>query len=101
MTSRQRSKALPDVPTVAELGYPDLQNEVITLSMVPGNTPEPLLAAMQKAVLDVMKTPTMQDKLAALDMVPENLTGAAAAKRLNDLSAHYGKIVKATGMKVE
>jgi tripartite-type tricarboxylate transporter receptor subunit TctC len=100
-TGRQRSGLLPDVPTVAELGYSDLQNEVLTLCMVPGGTPEPLVAAMQKAVLEALKTPAMLARLATLDMVAENLTGAAANKRLNDLHAHYGKIVKATGMKVE
>ena len=36
-----------------------------------------------------------------MDMVYEGLTGAAAGKRLADLSARYAKIVKATGMKVE
>lgn len=101
MTSRQRSRLLPDVPTVAELGYPELQNEVITLCMVPGATPEPLLAAMQAAVLEVMKTPALQEKLASFDMVAENLTGAAANKRLASLSAHYARIISATGMKVE
>lgn len=101
MTSRQRSKMLPEVPTVAELGYGDLELEVITLAMVPGDTPPPLLAAMQKAVLDAMKSQALQDKLALFDMVGEGLTGPAATKRLTDLSTRYGKIVKATGMKVD
>lgn len=101
MTSRQRSKTLPDVPTVAELGYGDLELEVITLAMVPGDTPAPLLAAMQKAVLDAMKTPALQEKLALFDMVDESLTGPAALKRLTALAARYGKVAKATGMKVE
>lgn len=101
MTSRQRSRLLPDVPTVGELGYPELQNEVLTVAMVPGSTPEPLLAAMQTAVLNVMKSPAMQEKLANLDMVAENLTGAAANKRLTSLSANYAQTIKATGMKVE
>lgn len=101
MTSRQRSKMLPDVPTVAELGYPELQNEVLTVCMVPGATPEPLLAAMQQAILAAMKSPAMAEKLTGLDMVAENLTGTAASKRLNDLSGHYARIIKATGMKVE
>lgn len=101
MTSRQRSKMLPDVPTVAELGYPELQNEVLTVCMVPGATPEPLLAAMQQAILAAMKSPAMAEKLTGLDMVAENLTGTAASKRLNDLSGHYARIIKTTGMKVE
>jgi tripartite-type tricarboxylate transporter receptor subunit TctC len=100
-TGRQRSRLMPDVPTVAELGYPDLQNEVLTLSMVPGATPEPLVQAMQKALLEVLKTPAMQERLASLDMVTEGLTGPAAHQRLAELSARYRTVVRATGMKVE
>ncbi|MEN9538779.1 MAG: hypothetical protein RLZZ126_1014, partial [Pseudomonadota bacterium] len=101
ITSRQRSKLAPEVPTVAEIGYPGLENEVLTLCMVPGDTPEPLLAAMQKAVLEVLAQPVLQQRLADMDMRAEGLTGTAATKRLNDLSARYAKVVQATGMKVE
>jgi tripartite-type tricarboxylate transporter receptor subunit TctC len=101
VTSRQRSKALPDVATVKELGYPELENEVITVLMVPGDTPEPLMTVMKKAVLDVLAQPALRERLATLDMVYEGLTDAAATKRLTDLSTRYAKIVKATRMKVE
>jgi len=101
ITSRQRSGLMPEVPTVAELGYADLENEVITLCMVPGATPEPVVAAMQKAVLDVVSSPALKERMASMDMRFEGLTGAAATKRLTDLSARYAKIVKATAMKVE
>jgi tripartite-type tricarboxylate transporter receptor subunit TctC len=101
VTSRQRGKTLPDIPTVAEIGYPGLENEVITLAMVPGDTPEPLLALMQKAVLEALGQPAMRERLNGLDMQYEGLTGAAANKRLNDLSARYAKIAKATQMKAE
>ena len=101
VTSRIRSKLAPDVPTVGELGYKNLENEVLTLCMVPGDTPEPLLAAMQKATQVVFAQPALQERIASMDMVYEGLTGAQASKRLGDLSARYSKIVKATQMKVE
>ncbi len=101
ITSRQRSGLLPEIPTVAELGYPDLENEVITLCMVPAATPEPLMAAMQKAVIDAVGSPALKERLATMDMRYEGLTGAAATKRLTDLSARYAKVIKATGMKME
>jgi tripartite-type tricarboxylate transporter receptor subunit TctC len=101
MTSRARSKLAPDVPTVKELGYPDLENEVITLCMVPGDTPEPLLASMQKATRAVFEQSAVQDRIASMDMAYEGLVGAPALKRLTDLSTRYAKIVKETQMKVE
>ncbi len=101
LTSRQRSKALPDVPTVKELGYPELENEVLTVVMVPGDTPEPTLTAMKKAVIDVLAQPVLRERMVSLDMSYEGLTDAAATKRLTDLSVRYAKIVKATNMKVE
>ena len=101
VTSRERSKAVPDVPTVGEIGYPGLENEVITLAMVPGDTPDALLAAMQKTVLEALQQAAMRERMNSLDMRYEGLTGAAAAKRLGDLSARYAKIVKATQMKAE
>lgn len=101
LTSRQRSKALPDIPTVKELGYPELENEVLTVMMVPGDTPEPLMAAMKKSVLDVLAQPALRDRMTTLDMAYEGLTDAAATKRLTDLSSRYAKIAKATNMKVE
>ena len=63
LTSRQRSKALPDVPTVKELGYPELENEVLTVMMVPSDTPEPTMTAMKKAVIDVLAQPALRDRL--------------------------------------
>lgn len=101
MTSRLRSKALPEIPTVKELGYPELENEVLTVIMVPGDTPEPLMTAMKKAVIDVLAQPVLRERLVTLDMVYEGLTDAAATKRLTDLSTRYAKIAKATHMKVE
>ncbi len=101
VTSRVRSKLAPDVATVGELGYKDLENEVITLCMVPGDTPEPLLAAMQKTTQAVLQQSALQDRIASMDMVYEGLVGTQASKRLGDLSTRYAKIVKATGMKVE
>jgi tripartite-type tricarboxylate transporter receptor subunit TctC len=101
VTSRARSKLAPEVPTVKELGYPDLENEVLTLCMVPGDTPEPLLTAMQKATQAAFQQSALQERIASMDMVYEGLVGAAASKRLSDLSSRYSKIVKATQMKFE
>lgn len=101
VTSRQRSPLAPEVPTVAELGLRDLESEVSYVVMVSGNTPEPLMQSLSQAILGAMARPELQNRLKELDMAYEGLTGSAANKRLQQLSNRYGRIIRATGMKVD
>jgi tripartite-type tricarboxylate transporter receptor subunit TctC len=101
VTSRKRSGLAPDVPTVAEAGLKELENEVVYVAMVSSATPDSVVQALQKAVLDALTHSEMQKRIACIDMEYEGLTGNAAAKRLADLYDRYGRVIKATGMKVE
>jgi tripartite-type tricarboxylate transporter receptor subunit TctC len=101
VTSRQRSRLAPEVPTVAELGLPQLEQEVFYLVMAPAATPDALVAQLAKAIADVLQRPEQQARLAQLDMHAEGLSGAAAAKKLAELSERYARIVKSTAMKVD
>jgi len=101
VTSRKRSTLAPDIPTVAEAGLPQLEQEVLYLAMVPAATPEPIVQALQKAMVDALARADVRARLENLDLHYEGLTGAAASKRLADLSERYGKVIRATGMKVE
>jgi tripartite-type tricarboxylate transporter receptor subunit TctC len=101
VTSRKRSGLASEVPTVAEAGLKELENEVVYLAMVSSATPEPVVQALQKAVLEALMQSEMQKRLASIDMEYEGLTGSAAAKRLADLFDRYGRVIKSTGMKVE
>jgi tripartite-type tricarboxylate transporter receptor subunit TctC len=101
VTSRQRSRSAPDIPTVAELGLKDLELEVLYVAMVPAATPEPVVQLLQKAFTEALKRPDTQSQLAGMDLFYEGLIGTDAAKRLGDQSQRYGRVVKATGMKVD
>ncbi|MBL0426330.1 tripartite tricarboxylate transporter substrate binding protein [Ramlibacter alkalitolerans] len=101
VTSRTRSTLAPGIPTVAEAGLPQLEQEVLYLAMVPAATPEPVVQAMQKAMADALARPDLRARLEGLDLHYEGLAGAAAGKRLAELSDRYGKVIRVTGMKVE
>ena len=101
VTSRRRSTLAPDIPTVAEAGLPQLEQEVLYLAMVPAATPEPVVQAIQKAMTDVLARADVRARLDNLDLHYEGLAGAAAGKRLAELSDRYGKVIRVTGMKVE
>lgn len=101
VTSRQRSSLAPEIPTVAEAGLPQLEQEVYYVVMVPAATPEPVVATLQKAIGDALARPDVRARLDNLDLHYEGLSGAAATKRLAELSDRYGKVIRATGMKVD
>lgn len=101
VTSSRRSKLAPDLPTVGELGFKSLEQEVLYLVMVPTATPEPVVNALQKGIVDALNRPDVQQRLSNLDLHIEGITGAAASQRLADTSARYAKVIAATGMKVD
>lgn len=101
VTSRQRSRSAPEVPTVSELGLKELELEVLYVAMVPAATPEPVVQFLQKAFTEALKRPDTQAQLASMDLFYEGLTGPEAAKRLSDLAQRYARTIQSTGMKVE
>ncbi|MGH8337268.1 MAG: Bug family tripartite tricarboxylate transporter substrate binding protein [Gammaproteobacteria bacterium] len=100
VTSQQRSTLSPDIPTVTELGYKALQQEVLYVAMVPAATPEPVVQVLQHAFADALARPDVQKRLRVLDLQFDGATGAAAEKRLAQDSGRFGHIIQTTGMKV-
>jgi tripartite-type tricarboxylate transporter receptor subunit TctC len=101
VTSRQRSKLAPEIPTVAEAGLKELEQEVLYGVWVPAATPDATVQVLQRAIADALARADLQSRMVGLDLQYEGLIGAAADKRLADLSANYARVVKATGLKVE
>jgi tripartite-type tricarboxylate transporter receptor subunit TctC len=63
VTSTERISLLPDVPTVAESGYPDYEFNLWNGLVVPAGTPEEIVAKIRSAVLEAAGTPEVQQRL--------------------------------------
>ena len=59
------------------------------------------MQAMSKTITEALARPELQTRLNDLDMAYEGLSGSAAVQRLNKLSDQYGRVIRATGMKVD
>ncbi|MBX9750998.1 MAG: tripartite tricarboxylate transporter substrate binding protein [Roseococcus sp.] len=81
VTSPARSPLMPDVPTMQELGRPELTFNSWFGLVAPAATPEPVLAALEAAVLRVMATPEMAARLQERGFRPA-VTGRAEFERL-------------------
>ncbi|MDI9332513.1 MAG: tripartite tricarboxylate transporter substrate binding protein [Alphaproteobacteria bacterium] len=101
VTSRQRSKIAPELPTVSEAGLQEMELEVLYVAMVPAATPDAVVLVLQNAMKEALQRPDIQTRLANLDLFYEGLSGEPAQKRMTDLSVRYARIVKSTGMQPE
>jgi tripartite-type tricarboxylate transporter receptor subunit TctC len=78
VTTRERSMALPDVPTVAESGYPGFEVAQWQGLVAPAGTPAAVISRLHAELLKVMRMPAIIEKLASIGMV--NATSASPAE---------------------
>jgi tripartite-type tricarboxylate transporter receptor subunit TctC len=96
VTTTTRSKALPDVPTVAET-VPGYEASAWFGMAVPRGTPEPVIAKLNKTINDALADKTMQGRLAELggSLIPG--TPEDFGKIVGEETDKWAKVVKATG----
>ncbi|MEO8279265.1 MAG: tripartite tricarboxylate transporter substrate binding protein [Ideonella sp.] len=96
-----RSPVLPDVPTVAESGYPGYDASFKLVLFAPRGTPEPVITAMHKAFVEALREPDMATRLAATDQVIVAGTPADAAALITVTSRKWAEIVKRIGLTID
>jgi len=101
VTTAKRSAALPDVPTIAELGYPGYDAPIWTALMAPKGTSAPVLAKLRAAAGEVLKEKDMVEKMHALGMDPGDNDAAALSKRIASDIARWTKVAKAANLQPE
>jgi tripartite-type tricarboxylate transporter receptor subunit TctC len=100
-TGPQRSRALPDVPTVAEF-YPDFVMVQWYGLFAPAGTPEPVLARLREETDKVLVLPDVKERLAnAGGIEPWITTPAEFSAEMRSEFATYGKLVKQVGAKID
>jgi tripartite-type tricarboxylate transporter receptor subunit TctC len=72
-----RPPGLPNVPTFAELGFPQMQLQGWNALYAPRASPAPVVKRLQDALRTVQGSPEMQARLVSMGQVPDNLIGNA------------------------
>jgi tripartite-type tricarboxylate transporter receptor subunit TctC len=97
--SNQRNPMLPDVPTLAEQGYPNTQSDNWYALLAPAKTPKAIIDKLNKAVADSLADPTVKDKLVKSGAIPEASTPAAMNAMISSEYDRWGAIIKEKGIK--
>lgn len=101
ISAQSRSEVMPDIPTFAELGYPDVVADNWSGVLAPPKTPPAIVAKLNAAFNAVVKDPEVRRKLAdngvsTIGGTPEDLSALITSE-----TARWRKVVAETGVKAE
>ena len=101
VTSPKRSPDLPNVPTIAESGYPGFEAPAWWAVLAPAKTPPDILKRMNDALNTVLKTPDIAKKLDAQGIDVVGGSAESASVFINNQMDIWAKVVKDNGIKAD
>jgi tripartite-type tricarboxylate transporter receptor subunit TctC len=97
--SDRRNPMLPDVPTLAEAGYPDTSSDNWYGLLAPAKTPPAVIAKINAAFVAAINDPAVKEKLVQSGAIPVANTPAQFGEILKAEIVRWGKIVREKGIK--
>ena len=101
VASGKRLVALPDVPTMAQAGFADIDVEFWIGIFAPAGTPADIIALLNREIDKAVALPDVRQRLDALGFEPAAIRLADSAAKLRSESVKWSKVVQAAGIKVE
>ena len=97
VSSKVRTSALPDVPTIAESGYTGFETTAWWGVFAPANFPPDIAATLAAEIEKIVNTNSFRNRLEALGVHPSALTLSAFAEFQRGELAKWGKAVRDSG----
>ena len=101
MGTPERSRVMPDVPTVAEQGLPGFDVASWFGIMAPANTPEPIIQRLHAEISRIVATEEMRNFLLSQGAEPMPMDPAKFRAFLKAETEKWGKVVRSAGLKLE
>ncbi len=101
VTTAERSSLLPDVPTIAEMGYPGFDAPAWFAVLTAKSVPAPVRAELEKAILESLKSPDVRDKLKAAGVEVAADGADDLAKRIERETEVWRDVVKKAGIELQ
>jgi len=101
VTSAKRLPQYPEIPTVAESGFPGYEASAWTMVLAPGGTPKPLVDRIQADMARAMQEPGMAERLEKLDVQIRTDTPAEAAAFLRQEVTKWDEVIRVSGARVD
>jgi len=101
VTGSERSPELPDVPSMAEAGYPEVNTKLWSGIFAPASTPPAIASKLQAAISRAIRDPDVSAKLRGMAVDPGGGSSDEFRKMINADIEGYVQVVKAANLKFE
>ena len=100
-TGATRSASFPDVPTIAESGYPGYEATNWYAFVAPAKTPRDIVERLNREIVKVLNAPDVREQLLKNGMEPMPGTSEALARHIDREFRVWGRVVKEAGIRAE
>jgi tripartite-type tricarboxylate transporter receptor subunit TctC len=94
VTGPRRSALLPNVPTMAEAGFPEAQATSWGAVMAPAGTPAPVIERLNAVIREALAEPATQQRLAAAGADAVSSTPAELAATMRSETEKWGRVIR-------
>jgi len=101
VTSKTRSQIFPDVPTMAEAGYPQIEGDSWVGILVPAGTPADIVTVLHRESAKILAQPDTKERLAVLGYEVVASTPEDFANRIKIEIEMWAKVIRAANIKAE
>src|SRR5262245_61186373 len=101
VSSKARAQALPDVPTMAEAGYPEVEGEAWFAALAPAGTPKEIVTLLNREIVRAVALPDIKERLAVLGFESVASSPAEFARQIKADMEKWGKVIRAANIKAQ
>ena len=101
VTGKARSPTLPDMPTMAEAGFPEVEGVTWTAVVVPAGTPQDIITELHRMIVGSLAQPDVKERLAAMAYVPIGSSPEECTAFFQGEMAKWSKVIKDAGLRAE
>jgi len=101
VASLKRASALPDMPTLDEIGIKGQEADFFGSVLVPAGTPKSIIELLHRQIATILSLPDVKDRLAALGFEPVGNTPEEFGYRIKSETAKWREVVRAANIRID
>jgi tripartite-type tricarboxylate transporter receptor subunit TctC len=101
VSSPRRAPLAPEIPTIAESGYPGFDVQFYQMMLAPAGIPEAIRVTIEREVQRALQSPDLQARLRAQALEPIASTGAETSVLLKATAEQWQTVIKAANIRLD